>query len=102
MIFYNFRGDRPRELCNAFCAPEFPFEATGKDGVVRKMGFERGERLEIQFVAMSEYERGLPVEVAIPKPPKMYNILGAYVSDVGLTQFRCRRNGEISTCHLLF
>ena len=89
VIFYNFRGDRPRELCNAFCALEFPFEATGKDGVVRKMGFERGERLEIQFVAMSEYERGLPVEVAIPKPPKMHNILGAYASDVGLTQFRC-------------
>ena len=100
VIFYNFRGDRPRELCNAFCAPEFPFEAMGKDGTVREMGFERGEQLEIQFVVMSEYERGLPVEVAIPKPPKMHNILGAYASDMGLTQFRCAEHREIPSCHL--
>ncbi len=89
VIFYNFRGDRPRQLCKAFCTAEFPFEATGKDGVIRQMGFERGQKLEIQFVTMTEYERGLPVEVAIPKPPKMHNILGAYASDLGLSQFRC-------------
>ena len=89
VIFYNFRGDRPRELCKAFCAPEFPFEGTGKDGAIRQMGFERRERLEIQFVTMTEYERGLSVEIAIPKPPKMDNILGAYASEIGLTQFRC-------------
>ena len=89
VIFYNFRGDRPRQLCKAFCLTEFPFEATGKDGVNQRMGFERGKRLEIKFVTMTEYEQGLPVEVAIPKPPKMHNILGAYASDIGLTQFRC-------------
>ena len=33
--------------------------------------------------------RALPVEVAIPKPPKMHNTLGAYASDIGLAQFRC-------------
>ena len=89
VIFYNLRGDRPRQLCKAFCATEFPFEATGKAGVIQQMGFERGKKLEIQFVTMTEYERGLPVEVAIPKPPKMHNTLGAYASEVGLTQFRC-------------
>ncbi|RKU05620.1 2,3-bisphosphoglycerate-independent phosphoglycerate mutase [Candidatus Poribacteria bacterium] len=89
VIFYNFRGDRPRQLCEAFCLTEFPFEAAGKDGVIQQMGFERGKKLDIQFVTMTEYERGLPVEVAIPKPPKMPNILGAYASEVGLTQFRC-------------
>ena len=89
IIFYNFRGDRPRQLCKAFCATEFPFEATGKDRVIRQMGFERRKKLEIKFVTMTEYERGLPVEVAIPKPPKMHNILGAYASEIGLTQFRC-------------
>ena len=89
VIFYNFRGDRPRQLCKAFCAMEFPFKATGKDGVIRQMGFERGQKLEIRFVTMTEYERGLPVEVAIPKPPKIRNTLGAYASDIGLTQFRC-------------
>ena len=89
VIFYNFRGDRPRQLCKAFCLTEFPYEASGKDGVIRQMGFERGKKLEIRFVTMTEYERGFPVEIAIPKPPKMHNILGAYASDVGLTQFRC-------------
>ncbi len=89
VICYNFRGDRPRQLCKAFCLTEFPFEETGKDGLLQRMGFERGKKLEIKFVTMTEYERGLPVEVAIPKPPKMHNILGAYASDVGLTQFRC-------------
>ncbi len=89
VIFYNFRGDRPRQLCKAFCLTEFPFEDTGKDGVIQRMGFERGKQLEIKFVTMTEYEQGLPVEVAIPKPPKMHNILGAYASDIGLTQFRC-------------
>ena len=89
MIFYNLRGDRPRQLCKAFCLTTFPFEETGKDGVIQQMGFERGKKLEIKFVTMTEYDRGLPVEVAIPKPPKMHNILGAYTSDIGLTQFRC-------------
>ena len=89
VIFYNLRGDRPRQLCKAFCLTEFPFEATGRDGVRQRMGFERRKKPEIKFVTMTEYERGLPVEVAIPKPPKMHNILGAYASDIGLTQFRC-------------
>ena len=89
VIFYNFRGDRPRELCRAFSASQFPFESTGKDGDKRLMGFDRGNRLDIEFVTMTEYEQGLPVKVAIPKPAKMLNILGAYVSDAGLSQFRC-------------
>ena len=38
---------------------------------------------------MTAYERGLPVHVAYPKPPKMSNILGQYISDMGLRQFRC-------------
>ena len=89
VIFYNFRGDRPRELCKAFAYVQFPFESAGKDGVKRQMGFDRGKRLDIEFVTMTEYEHGLPVRVAIPKPAKMLNILGAYVSDAGLSQFRC-------------
>jgi 2,3-bisphosphoglycerate-independent phosphoglycerate mutase len=31
----------------------------------------------------------LPVHVAYPKPPKMRNTLGEYVSSLGLKQFRC-------------
>ena len=89
VIFYNFRGDRPRELCRAFSTAQFPFESTGKDGVKRQMGFDRGKKLDIEFVTMTEYEHSLPVKVALPKPAKMHNILGAYVSDAGLSQFRC-------------
>ena len=89
VIFYNFRGDRPRELCKAFSYSQFPFESVGKDGVKRQMGFDRSKKLDIEFVTLTEYEHGLPVKVAIPKPAKMLNILGAYVSDAGLAQFRC-------------
>ena len=89
VIFYNFRGDRPRELCRAFSSANFPCETTGKDGIKRQMGFDRGKTLDVEFVTMTEYEHGLPVKTAIPKPTKMPNILGSYVSDVGLTQFRC-------------
>ena len=89
VVFYNFRGDRPRELTKAFCLDEFPFQAEGKDGVARQMGFKRNRKPDVKFVTMTEYEQGMPVEAAVKKPPKMQNTLGAYVSEVGLTQFRC-------------
>ncbi len=89
VIFYNFRGDRPRELAKAFCLDTFPFEGEGKDGITREMGFKRNRKLSVKFVTMTEYEQGMPVEAAITKPPKMRNTLGAYLSEVGLTQFRC-------------
>jgi 2,3-bisphosphoglycerate-independent phosphoglycerate mutase len=77
VIFYNYRGDRPRELTRAFCQSDFS-------------GFDRGRKLKLHYLTMTAYEQGLPVTaVAFPKPPKMTNILGQYVSDHGLTQFRC-------------
>lgn len=89
VIFYNFRGDRPRELTKAFCLDTFPFVGEGKDGVTREMGFKRNSKLSVNFVTMTEYEQGMPLEAAIKKPPKMHNTLGSFVSDAGLTQFRC-------------
>ena len=90
MFLYNFRGDRPRELTKAFCLDEFPFQAEGKDGVTREMGFLNGiAKPDVKFVTMTEYEQGMPVEAAVKKPPKMKNTLCAYVSEAGLTQFRC-------------
>ncbi len=89
VIFYNFRGDRPRELTKAFCLDSFPYHAEGKDGVEREMGFKRNSKMSVKFITMTEYEQGLPVEAAVTKPPKMSNTLGAYMSDNGLTQFRC-------------
>ncbi len=76
MIFYNYRGDRPREIAKAFVRPSFD-------------GFDRGPKRDLYFVTMTAYESGLPVHVAYPKPPKMSNTLGEYVSNLGLRQFRC-------------
>jgi 2,3-bisphosphoglycerate-independent phosphoglycerate mutase len=76
IIFYNYRGDRPRELTKAFVIPDFK-------------GFDRGPQLDVFYCTMTAYEQGLPVHVAYPKPPKMVNILAEYLSDLGLKQFRC-------------
>jgi 2,3-bisphosphoglycerate-independent phosphoglycerate mutase len=76
VIFYNYRGDRPRELTAAFVLPDFK-------------GFERGAMLDLHYVTMTAYEEGSPVRVAYPKAPKMVDILGEYVSKKGLKQFRC-------------
>lgn len=89
VVFYNFRGDRPRELVKAFCLESFPYQGIGRDGVARQLGFDRGHKLALYFVTLTEYEAGLPVHVAIPKPPKMIHILGEYLSQLGLRQFRC-------------
>lgn len=76
VIFFNFRGDRPRELTHAFLDESFS-------------GFNRPERLDLLFVTMTEYEAGLCPDVIFHKPPKMKNILGEIVSKHHLTQFRC-------------
>jgi 2,3-bisphosphoglycerate-independent phosphoglycerate mutase len=75
VIFYNYRGDRPRELTKAFVLADFT-------------GFDRGPKLNLFYCTMTAYEQGLPVHVAYPKPPKMANILGELVSKRGLKQFR--------------
>ena len=102
VIFYNFRGDRPRELTKAFCLDTFPYEAEGKDGVMREMGFKRNCKMSVKFVTMTEYEQGMPVEAAVKKPPKMRNMLGAYISEGWSDAIPMCRNGEVSTCYLLF
>ena len=76
VIFYNYRGDRPRELTHAFVLPDF-------------QGFDRGPLLKLYFVTMAAYEDGLPVHVAYPKQGKMKNILGEIIAAKGLKQFRC-------------
>jgi 2,3-bisphosphoglycerate-independent phosphoglycerate mutase len=75
VIFFNFRGDRPRELCRAFCEEGFK-------------EFDRGRKLDLFFAGLTEYKKGLPVETVLMKPAKMKNILGEYVSSLGLKQFR--------------
>ncbi len=89
VIFFNFRGDRPREITKAFVYDAFPFDET-KNGVTTRQGFERGPKIEnLYYCTMCDYEKGLPVHIAFERPPKMANILGAYWSGLGLRQFRC-------------
>jgi 2,3-bisphosphoglycerate-independent phosphoglycerate mutase len=91
VIFYNYRGDRPRELSAAFVFPDDKWAAIKPSPDSGKHGFDRGRKLDVHFVAMTEYwDELLPfVKVAFPKPPKMVNIAGEYISKLGLTQFRC-------------
>ena len=84
VIFFNFRGDRPRELCKAFVLDDAAWKA------VQGGGFDREPRpRDLFFATMAEYEQGLPVEPIFHRPEKMKDILGQVVSDAGLTQFRC-------------
>lgn len=76
VVFYNYRGDRPRELTKAFVVDGFK-------------EFDRGAKLDLYYATMTEYESGLPVNVILPKPEKLKNILGEVVAAAGIAQFRC-------------
>jgi 2,3-bisphosphoglycerate-independent phosphoglycerate mutase len=76
VLFYNYRGDRPREITRAFVMDDFK-------------GFDRGPKLDLYFATMTEYESGLPVHVVSGKPEALKNILGQVVSAAGIAQFRC-------------
>lgn len=91
VIFYNYRGDRPREISAAFVFPDDKWAKIKESPDSGKHGFDRGTKLKLHYVIMTQYwEELLPfVKVAFPKPPKMVNILGQYISSLGLTQFRC-------------
>ncbi|MFN0132979.1 MAG: 2,3-bisphosphoglycerate-independent phosphoglycerate mutase, partial [Phycisphaerales bacterium] len=57
-----------------------------------RAGFDRGKKLELHYVIMTEYWEALLPHVqgvAFPRPAKMVNIGGAVVSGLGLGQFRC-------------
>jgi 2,3-bisphosphoglycerate-independent phosphoglycerate mutase len=76
VIFFNFRGDRPREITRAFVDPDFK-------------GFERKAKPDVYFVCMTQYDKSIPTPVAYVKPPKMKNILGEYLGNLGIKEFRC-------------
>ena len=90
VMYYNYRGDRPRQLVKAFVLPEFDGKVAASPDSGKK-GFDRGKKLDLHFVTMAAYETALNpfVHVAFPKPPKLKNIGGEFVSGAGLTQFRC-------------
>lgn len=73
VIFFNFRGDRAREITKAFVNKNF-------DGFAR-------EYLGVHFVAMTQYEEGLDVMTAFP-PQELTNTLGQVLAAHGVKQFR--------------
>jgi 2,3-bisphosphoglycerate-independent phosphoglycerate mutase len=91
VIFCNYRGDRPRELSAAFVFPDDVWAKVKPSPDTGKIGFDRGKRLDLEYVTMTEYWEALTpyVKVAFPRPPRMRNIAGEYFSSLGLTQFRC-------------
>ncbi len=92
VVFYNYRGDRPRELSAAFCFPDELWAKVKPSPESGRVGFDRGRRLDLHYVTMTDYWEALTphvTSVAFPKPAKMANIAGAWLASRGLTQFRC-------------
>ena len=74
VIFFNFRADRARELTKAFVLPEF-------EHFDRELPYFSN----LHFVTMTEYEKGLPVEVAFPAI-KVESCLAKEISLQGMKQ----------------
>jgi 2,3-bisphosphoglycerate-independent phosphoglycerate mutase len=78
VVHANFRADRARQLIHALVDPDDTFH--GFDRVAK------GARLkDLLVVTMTEYEAGLPVEVAFP--PEEVRSLAHAASDAGWRQF---------------
>ncbi len=74
VIYFNFRGDRGRELTKAIMVDDF-------------QGFDRGRQLEdLYYATLTRYEEGLPVRVAYD-PMEVEEPLAKVLSDHGLRQF---------------
>ena len=91
VIFYNYRGDRPREISAAFLFPDEKWAKVKPSPDTGAIGFDRGAKLNLHYVTMTSYWEALEpfVHVAFPKPPRMINIMGEWISKQGLRQFRC-------------
>jgi 2,3-bisphosphoglycerate-independent phosphoglycerate mutase len=75
IIFFNYRADRARQITKAFVLPSFE-------------KFVRPKYLRnLFFVAFTEYEKDLPIEVAF-LPERIKNTLGEIISKAGLKQLR--------------
>lgn len=84
VVFFNYRGDRPRELTKAFVLPNEEWKA------VPNGGFDRGQPLDnLFFATMVKYEESLDTKVVFQKPDPMRNTLGEYLAAQNLAQFRC-------------
>ncbi len=75
VIFMNFRSDRARELTECFIKSDFD-------------SFERTRTIKLaSFVTLTEYKKDFTAPIAFPSE-KLNNVLGDYVSSLGLHQLR--------------
>jgi 2,3-bisphosphoglycerate-independent phosphoglycerate mutase len=74
MIFMNYRADRARQITQAFTDENF-------------QGFSRGSFVPTQFICLTEYKKDFNLPMAYP-PAKLNNVLGKYLSNLGMTQLR--------------
>ncbi|HHU62445.1 MAG: 2,3-bisphosphoglycerate-independent phosphoglycerate mutase [Bacillota bacterium] len=74
VLFFNFRADRARELSWALVNDEFD-------------GFDRGQKLDISYATMTQYDVELNAPFAFP-PQDFKNTLGEYLGSLGKTQLR--------------
>lgn len=91
VIFFNFRGDRPREIVSAFVLPDDQWAQVKPSPDSGVPGFDRGERLGVRMLTMMPYSEALEphVSVIFRRPERMRNIAGEYIASLGLRQFRC-------------
>ena len=84
VIFFNFRGDRPREIAKALVLDD---HALGEEP---RGGFERKRRLRnIRFTGLTRYQKGLPISVIFEKVERLPETLGETIASAGRTQLRC-------------
>jgi 2,3-bisphosphoglycerate-independent phosphoglycerate mutase len=74
VLFFNFRADRARQLCQAFLFPDFD-------------GFDREVRLQTQFLTLTQYDATYPSPFVFA-PETLVHILGDVVSAAGKAQLR--------------
>jgi len=70
----NFRADRAREITHALIDNQFE-------------GFKRAQHPNVNLITLTEYDATFNVPVAYP-PERLENILGEYLSSLGLKQLR--------------
>jgi 2,3-bisphosphoglycerate-independent phosphoglycerate mutase len=74
VLFFNFRADRARQLCQAFLFPDFD-------------GFDREVRPQTHFLTLTQYDVTYPSPF-IFAPEALVHILGEVVSAAGKAQLR--------------
>ncbi len=83
VIFFNYRGDRPREITKAFVYDDERFAKEPNGGFKRNV-----QPKNLYYATMAGYEAGLPVHVIFEKPAKMPDIFGETLALHGLKQIR--------------